>query len=97
MSLTKFQLYIKDKNLKQAKIARDTKIDPSALNLFAKGRHNWNRRILQKLVVYFDCSPAELVDWEKWIEQAKNKKNGESPPVPPPESDHSQTDIEEKT
>lgn len=94
--LTKFQQYIAARNLTQAEISRDTGISPSPLNLFAKGRHNWNRAILKKLVVYLRCSPGEILDWESWIEKA-DIKNAEKAPIIDPNTiteDITRNDIE---
>lgn len=98
MSLTKFEEFLKNRNIKKVKLARSLNIDSSQLNLFAKGRHNWNRRQLKMMVTHFRVSPNQLLDWEKWIEEADQKKAKKKPPAEHGnQSVDSSTDVEDKT
>lgn len=71
--VTKFHKFIVDRKLTQADIARGIPMDISTVNLFAMGRHNWNRNTLRQIVTFLKCSPNDIIDWEEWAGADTNK------------------------
>ena len=71
---TKYKAFLESQKVSQKTVSEQTKITKSMICTIANGYSDMNTRTLKKLVIFHECSPNDILDWEKWIRDAKLKK-----------------------
>ncbi len=74
---TKFTRFLKKKGMNMDALAKDLGVKNPTLSLFNGGYHNYNIALLKRLVIYYDCTPNDLIDFGEWKEVAKKKRGNE--------------------
>lgn len=71
---TKYKRFLAEHELDQKKVAEQAGITKPMINLIVNGYSNITVKTLKKLVVLHNISPNDILDWEKWIRDAKKKQ-----------------------
>jgi DNA-binding Xre family transcriptional regulator len=66
------ELFFKRK-LVQSTVAKELKIDNAQMSLIVNGRVNMRMDTVKMMCEYLQCSPNDILEWEGWVEKAKEK------------------------
>lgn len=71
---TKYKRLLLDRNIQQKDVSDKTGINKTMVNLITNGYSNITVKTLKKLVQFHRCSPNDILEWERWIAEAKKKE-----------------------